>query len=156
MAWSWSKWLIFRPHLYFALHWNCYIWILPRSSSPECLGYHAALNASVDRFSCAANTILNRVTRSHQYSAIHGCAMLMCDKNAVYTGLDCSIGIVGKCLEPMTSTGLRKMDEKYFEHTLANQSVTFMHCKDQIPLRYPDRRQVRGWSQTCRRPASSC
>ena len=25
-----------------------------------------------------------------------------------------------------------------------------------IPLRYPDRRQVRGWSQTCRRPASSC
>jgi len=26
----------------------------------------------------------------------------------------------------------------------------------QIPLRYPGRRQVRGWSQTCRRPASSC
>ena len=28
--------------------------------------------------------------------------------------------------------------------------------KGQIPLRYPGRRQVRGWSQTCRRPPSSC
>jgi len=28
--------------------------------------------------------------------------------------------------------------------------------RSQIPLRYPGRRQVRGWSQTCRRPASSC
>jgi len=27
--------------------------------------------------------------------------------------------------------------------------------KSRIPLRYPGRRQVRGWSQTCRRPASS-
>ena len=32
------------------------------------------------------------------------------------------------------------------------------NCKGQIPLRYPGRRQVRGWSQTCRRrgSASSC
>jgi len=26
--------------------------------------------------------------------------------------------------------------------------------KSQIALRYPGRRQVRGWAQTCRRPAS--
>ena len=33
--------------------------------------------------------------------------------------LDNGIDIVGKCLAPMTSKGLRKMAAKYFEHMLA-------------------------------------
>jgi len=32
----------------------------------------------------------------------------------------------------------------------------FRSAKNQTPLRYPSRRQVRGWSQICRRPANSC
>jgi len=28
-------------------------------------------------------------------------------------------------------------------------TLTVVHSKGQIPLRYPGRRQVRGWSQTC-------
>jgi len=28
-------------------------------------------------------------------------------------------------------------------------STTHAKCKGQIPLRYPGRRQVRGWSETC-------
>jgi len=35
------------------------------------------------------------------------------------------VGIVGKCLGPTTSKGLRKTAAKYSEHTLANQSITF-------------------------------
>ena len=36
------------------------------------------------------------------------------------------------------------------------QAVVIVIGKSRIPLRYPGRRQVRGWSQICRRPASSC
>jgi len=43
-------------------------------------------------------------------------------------GLDCGIGIVGKCLCLRRRSGLRKMAAKYFELTLAiaNQSLGLM------------------------------
>ena len=41
-------------------------------------------------------------------------------------GPDYGIGIVGKCLGPTTSKDLRiKMDAKYLEYTLVDQSVMF-------------------------------
>jgi len=43
----------------------------------------------------------------------------------VASGADCAIGIVGKCLGPKTLKGATKDGEKYFEHTLANQSLMF-------------------------------
>ena len=39
-----------------------------------------------------------------------------------YSGPDYGLGIVGKCLGPMTSKGLLKMAAKYFEHVLAHSS----------------------------------
>jgi len=39
---------------------------------------------------------------------------------------DNGISIVGKCLGPKTSKGLRKMAAKYFKHRLANKSVMFL------------------------------
>jgi len=41
--------------------------------------------------------------------------------------LDYGIGIVGNCLGPTTSKGLRKMDAKYFQHHVS-QSVTNVLC----------------------------
>jgi len=40
-------------------------------------------------------------------------------------GPDYGLGIVGKCLGPTTSNGPTKDCCKYFEHTLANQSLMF-------------------------------
>jgi len=40
-------------------------------------------------------------------------------------GPNYGLGILGKCLTPTTSKGLRQMAAKYFEHKLANQSLMF-------------------------------